>query len=346
MKIKRILIEGIGGIGGLVAARLIKNGYNVTLVTHNKEITNEINTNGIRIKEGQEQIGFQATAHTHLDEVPKNPKYNMIFLIMKSTEVETAARDSLSLLSKKGYMATFQNGIVEDRIEKIIGEGRVVPVTVGFGGTMISPGVYEKTSQGGFHIGELHSPTTKRVMELKTILETVDKVVVSDEMRGVLWSKLAINCTINTLGAITGNTLGELLSQRRVRKLFLQLYSEVVEVANAKNIKLETISGNPYRFYLPPDANPLTKLFKDIFLIIVGRKYKNLRSSTLQSIERGRKSEIDVLNGYVTAQGELLGIKTPANRSITEIMHLIDDGKLTYREDNLNLLIEKLNLPN
>lgn len=66
-------------------------------------------------------------------------------------------------------------------------------------------------------------------------------------MRGVLWSKLAINCTVNSVGALTGQTLGELLADARARRIFLRTYSEVVDTAEAHGIRLERIAADPSR---------------------------------------------------------------------------------------------------
>ena len=342
MTVKRILIEGIGGIGGLVAAGLIKAGYAVTLVTKNDQITDAINTNGITIIRNNQRVSFHAVAHSHLAELPEDTKYDMIFLIMKATQVFDAAREARPYLAETGYFATFQNGIVEFEVEKIVGKNNVVPITVGFGGTMISPGTYQKTSEGSFHIGELDGAPTRRIAELRTVLQHVGDVEISDNMTGILWSKLAINSTINILGAITGLTLGELLAHGKVRKLFLQLYREVVDVAHAQQIALEPITSNPYLLYVAEGSNWFVRWYKDLFLRFIGRKYRHLKSSTLQSIERGRKSEIDILNGFIVAAGEKSGVKVPANKAVTKIMRAIDSGEMKYQPSNLDLVYREL----
>lgn len=339
---RRILIEGVGGIGGLVAAGLIKEGYNVMLITNNEEITEAINNQGIIIQQDKHQEKIPATAHTYLKELENQNKFDLVFLIMKANSVLEAAKETKSFLKNTGYMATFQNGIVEDDVQSVIGKAQVVPVTVGFGGTMIKPGNYRKTSEGGFHIGELDGIRTKRIEELAEILRNVDRVVISDNMRGVLWSKLAINCTINTLGAITGQTLGEMLKNKQMRKLFLLTYSEVVDVAHALEIELEPITSNPYLLYIDKDTGWFKKLLKDLLVRYIGWQYRQVKSSTLQSIERGRKSEIDVLNGYVVKKAREVGVAVPVNQAITELMNMIDRDELELSSSNVELLLDKI----
>jgi len=338
----RILIEGIGGIGGIVATRLVQAGYNVTLITNNREITEAINESGLIIQQDHSHDQIPASAHTYLTDLDEQIKFDMIFLIMKANSVIEATKQSEPFLKETGYVATFQNGIVEDEVQAILGSKKAVPVTVGFGGTMIEPGIYRKTSDGGFHIGELDENRTKRIEELAEILSHVDQVTVSDNMRGVLWAKLAINCTINTLGAITGQTLGEMLKDKRMRVLFLDTYREVVDVAHGLGIELEPVTNNPYLLYLSEDANWINRLIKDLIVRFIGRKYRQVKSSTLQSIERGRKSEIDILNGFVVNKAAEIGIAVPVNQAITEVMHMIDSGELQLTPDNIELLLEKI----
>jgi 2-dehydropantoate 2-reductase len=339
----KILIEGVGGIGGIVAGRLIHAGHEPVLVTHNPKITEVINEGGLRIKTPEEERVVQAKAHTALDEVTGDAPFDVAFLIMKATAVLDAARETLPLLDKEsGYMVTFQNGIVEDAVAEVVGAERVVSGIIGWGGTMLEPGNYEKTSGGEIHMGELDGRRSERVQGLASILETVCPVVVSENIRGALWSKLAINCTITTMGALTGETLGEMLADERVRRAFLRVYREVVDTADALGIEMERIAANPRLLYLPRDAGWLTRFFKDLLARMVGRKYSQVKSSSLQSLERGRRTEIDYLNGYVVERAREAGVDVPLNEALVRIIKEIEAKDRVIGPENMADLLTLL----
>ncbi len=342
MAMPNILIEGIGGIGGVVAARIIQAGGTPTLVTGNAAITQAINSNGIRAITPQGDFTVPATARTSLDDLDATTPFDAALLLMKAGQVIDAAQKTLPLLGPNGYVVTLQNGIVEDAVAGIVGEARIVSGIVGWGGTFVSPGVYEKTGPGAIHIGELSGEITDRIRSLEGLLRAACPVVVSDNILGALWAKLGINCTITTMGALTGETLGAMLKDCRVRDAFLDIYREVVDTAEALGVELEPIVANPKLLYLRKDAGLFTRFIKDTLTRIVGRKYGKLKSSSLQSLERGRKTEIDYLNGYVVKKAREAGVDAPLNTAVVRIIKEIEDGSRTFSPQNMNDLLSAM----
>jgi 2-dehydropantoate 2-reductase len=336
---ERILIQGIGGIGGVVAARMIQAGYDPTLITHNTTITDAINTDGLRINTPEGMAVVPATAYTDLDDIPADAPYDAAYLIMKATNVLEAARETVEYLRPDGYLVTAQNGIVEDAVGAVIGAERVVSAIIGWGGTMHAPGIYERTSTGSTHIGELDGQISGRVQNLAAALGTAAPIVITQNIRGALWSKLAINCTITTMGALTGDLLGDMLKDKRMRLAFLRAYAEVIDTALALGIQPEKIAANPMTLYAHTDANRLTLFIKDLLVRFVGRKYGKLKSSSLQSLERDRPTEIDYLNGYVVQQAEQAGVATPINARLVTMIKEIEDGQRPIHRDNLDDLL-------
>lgn len=333
---ERVVILGIGGIGGVVAGCMIEAGLRPVLVTNNADVTAAIRANGLRVKLPDRSFTVQAEAHTTLGET--SGAFDAAYLTMKALSVVEAARDVAHYLSSDGYVVTFQNGIVEDTVGDAIGIGRVVSASVGWNGIMHKPGDYERTTPGDTFVGELDGAVTPRVNAIAVALRHVGPATISQNMRGVLWSKLAINCTVNSVGALTGETLGELLADARVRRIFLRTYSEVVDTAEAQGIKLERIAANPKLLYLPKNAGFLTRYAKDFIARMLGRKYKSARSSTLQSLERGRKTEVDYLNGYVVDVANRVGVVTPMNVALTRMIKEIEDGTRKIAKSNVDEL--------
>ncbi|MCP4600600.1 MAG: ketopantoate reductase family protein [Proteobacteria bacterium] len=340
----RILIEGIGGIGGVIAAKMIRAGLEPTLITSNSSITEAINSTGIQAITPKERFTVSAKALTRLEDVQEAGCFDVALLVMKAGQVMQAAQKSLPLLKPEtGYVVTLQNGIVEDKIAEIVGQNRLISGIVGWGGTFHGPGISEKTGPGKFHIGELDGQVTERVRRLAEALKAVSPVVISKNIRGALWAKLGINCTITTMGALTGDTLGQMLKQREVRDAFLMIYREVVDTAEAFGIKLERIAGNPKLLYLHTNAGFLNRSFKDLLVQIIGSRYGRLKSSSLQSLERGRKTEIDFLNGHVVEKAKEVSIDVPLNSAIVRLIKKIENKERKIERQNLSDLLEVMN---
>ena len=340
---QRLLLMGCGGIGGVIAGGLLRAGHDVTIVTHNAEISRAINAEGLHVTAPEGEWTVPVTAYTHLHEV-KGP-FDAAYLAMKATGVLQAARDVAGYLSPQGYVVTLQNGVVEDRVADIIGRARVVGALVGWGATMHGPGVVEMTSRGESVVGELDGRVTPRVQQLKSTLDAVAPTTISTNIYGVLWSKLSINCTITALGAVTGQLLGEMLWRGDVRHLGLAVVSEVIDVAAACGIELEPVGGtlDVHRLYLPPERRAhgfgLDLLGKHAIMSVVGLKFRRLKSSMLQSIERGRRPEVDFLNGYVVEKGQEKSVPTPLNTALASMIQEIEAGARATSPNNLKGLL-------
>jgi 2-dehydropantoate 2-reductase len=340
---ERLLLMGCGSVGGVIASGLLRAGYEVTIVTHNDEIAQAINADGLRLTTPEGRWTVPATAHPHLDEVAG--PFDVVYLAMKATEVERAARDVADYLSPEGYVVTLQNGVVEDRVGAILGREQVVGALVGWGATMHAPGIYEMTSRGELVVGGLDGQVTPRVQRLKATLDAAAPTTISTNIYGVLWSKLAINCIITTLGAVTGQLLGEMLQRRAIRRLALVITSEMMDVAEAHEVSLEPVGGtlDLYRLYLPSDRRAggfgLDLIAKHAIMLAVGLKFRYLKSSMLQSLERGRRTEIDFMNGYVVERGQEKGVPTPVNAALTAMVREIEAGTRPISPDNLESLL-------
>jgi 2-dehydropantoate 2-reductase len=340
MESTRILVEGIGGIGGVVAGKLIQAGYAPTLVTGNQEICEVINQRGLTVIEPGNKFTVPARAFSSLAELPSETCFDIALLAMKAHSVVQTASDTARFLNPQGgFVVTCQNGIVQDSVAEKIGGDRIVAGIIGWGGTMHGPGVVERTGPGAIHLGELDGSKTMRLDHLVRLLGVITPVIITDNIKGAQWSKLAINCTITTIGALTGENLGHLLKDVRGRRAFLGIYREVIETALALGVRLERIAVDPMLLYVPLDAGFPTRFFKDLLVRIVGRKYGRLKSSSLQSLERGRKTEIDFLNGYVVEQASKVGVHVPLNESVTRMIKEIEQGQRKLSPANMEELL-------
>jgi 2-dehydropantoate 2-reductase len=352
MDAARILVVGCGGIGGTVSASLCYQGLNVTALTRNAEIADAINAQGFRT---QGELSLGAVAGKAVTSLPKDtPPFDFILLATQPPQVEEAARSLAGHLRPDGAIIVFQNGLCELRVSPHVGDDRVIGAIIAWGASMIEPGLYDRTSAGGFVLGRITpiEGDDARLRELSMILEAIGPVTMSQNMLGARWSKLAINCGISAIGTVGGGRLGPLLRKRYVRRMFLELITETVAVAHAEGVKLEKVAGTfDLDWIALTESERATKLgsagllAKHALLLAVGTRYRRLRSSMLNAIERGREPAIDFLNGEVVQRGERHGIATPVNIAIRKLVKQIAAGEKQSGQETLRRLFDDTRPP-
>jgi 2-dehydropantoate 2-reductase len=313
----RFLVMGCGGIGGIVAASLVETGHDVTAVTTNAGIAAAVEKDGFVLR-GE---GGARTVRGPISLGIPPGEFDYVLLATQPPQVEEATRTALPALAAGGRMVCFQNGLCEDRVARITGPERVLGGVVAWGAAMLDPGVYDRTAAGGFTLGSLvrGDKPDPALDPLSRALEAIGPIEITDNLPGKRWSKLAINCAISSLGTIGGDRLGALMPHRFVRRLALEIMTEVVEIARAEKIQLEKVSGTIDLDWIALTAEERAAagspgLFaKHSLLLAVGLRFRRMRSSMLSAIERGRPPAIDYLNGEITARGEKHAIPTPVN---------------------------------
>lgn len=343
----RILVVGCGGIGGTVAAALCHQGHDVVPLTTNQAIADAINARGFRTR-GEQSLGTvrgNAVASLAADTAP----FDYVLLATQPPQLEQAAREVVAHLADDGAMVVFQNGLCEQRVAAIAGRERVIGAIIAWGASMPEPGVYDRTSAGGFTVGRLEPRAADRgVDRLALLLEAIGPVVTTQNLLGARWSKLAINCAISALGTVGGDRLGKLMRKRYVRRLTLEIMSETVAVARAEGVSLEKVSGTlDLNWIALDDADRNAKLgspallAKHALLLAVGTRYRRLRSSMLNAIERGRPPAIEFLNGEVVRRAAHHGIAAPINGAMRDAVLRIAAGEAISSHATLRALFDE-----
>lgn len=326
----RILLVGAGGIGGVLGSLLCRTGVELTVVTTNAGIGQALRERGFRLR--GDDAGRGGPPHAVLAAAPPSGDFAWVLLAVQPPQVEQAARQALPALAPDGQLVCFQNGLCEERVARFSGAERVVGGVVAWGASMIEPGVYERTSAGGFSLGVLPGGVAERLPELARLLEVVGPVTISQNLAGVRWSKLAINCAVSTLGTLGGERLGSLLRLRFVRRLALEVVTEAVLVARAEGVRLEKVAGTVDLEWLALGAEERQKssmslASKHALILAVGARYRRMRSSMLSALERGREPAVDFLNGEVVERAARHGLSAPVNARARELVWAVARGE-------------------
>lgn len=329
----RVAIYGAGSLGTILGAYITKGGVPIELINRNQAHIHALQNNGARIV-GTVEFSQEVMAYTP-DQM--SGQYDILFLMTKqqqNAEVVTRLKD---FLAPDGVLVTFQNGLPEVEIAAILGPERVLGCTVAWGATLQSPGICELTSELdalSFGLGSISPNPCPRFEQVKMLLEMMGKVDVEANFMGTRWSKLLINASFSGMSAVLGCTFGQAAAPRDSRRIVQRLIKECIDVCAAGGIRIEPVQGKDI-VKLLDYSNALKRAFSFFIIPIAIKKHARLKASMLQDLEKGKLTEVDAINGAVSAYGRKVGCPTPMNDRVVEIIHRIEQGSLTPGFDNL-----------
>ncbi len=331
----KIAVLGAGAIGGVTGARMTQAGWDVQVVCKHTEAV------GLGKEPGFHIFGIGGDSHIPVRAVQTTAELqgplDVVFLATKAGEAIEAAESFLPILKPDASVVSLQNGICEEALAKVVGQERIVGCVVAWGATFHGPGRMEITSEGDFVVGRLDSMVDARLEAIREMLSAAAPARITTNIIGELYSKLIVNSCINSLGVIAGVPLGQLLAVKKIRVIFISIMSEAMAVADAMKLTVPPGGGGKldYSRFLG-NKGWLGELKRHLTIRIIGYKYRRIRSSSLQSLERGRRTEVDFLNGYICQQGKRCNVPTPVNDAIVAMIHEIEKGNRSVSMANLD----------
>ncbi|MGE4413644.1 MAG: ketopantoate reductase family protein [Candidatus Caldatribacteriota bacterium] len=303
----KITIVGAGAMGSLFGGLLAESGNEVLLIDIWQEHVDAINNKGLWIEglSGDRFIKIKAATKAS----KTGGSSDLLIVFVKSYHTETAAKNISSLVGENTAILTLQNGLGNFEIlSDILGYQKVVAGTTSYGATILGPGRVRHAGVGPTAIGELDGKITPRLKEIAQLFnEAGIKTETTNNVIGLIWSKLLINVGINALGAILQVKNGALIRGEHTLKLQRVLLEEALEVARKKKIELT-------------HQNMIEEVTQ------ICEKTRDNLNSMLQDVLKKRKTEIDFINGAIVREGEKLNLSTPANQIITELIKALEES--------------------
>lgn len=289
----KIAVIGAGAMGSVMGGLLAKAGNEVALVDVWREAIEAINKNGLRIND--EVVKVYAT-----DKPAEVGIVDLVLVFVKCYHTETAVRNALSMIGPETAVLSLQNGWGNGpRIVKIVGEEKLLLGVCYHSATVAGPGHVLHVGKGMTFMGEVNGTLTKRLATVADIFRQAGiEVTTTAEVLKEIWSKLALNvCTLPT-SALLRFYAPQLVQHDAMLNLMKALLEEVMAVAHAQKIPLD----------FNERWEAITGLLK--------RCAPTAKSSMLQDVEKGRQTEIDVINGAIVEAGERLNTPVPFNRAM------------------------------
>ena len=330
----KTIVVGAGAIGGTVAVLLKNAGYDVRIMCHSLNSKQIIENEGFYLKGAKGDFHVDFTCYHNTDEL-KGEKFDIVIIATKYDHMAECAEMMLPFVAEGGIVVGMQNGILTEELGEIVGRDKVVGCMIGFGATRNKANEVTMTSKGEFYVGMLDGRKPQILETFAEMLRTVLPTKISMEIKRQQYSKLIINSCINAVAGITGKTLGEILKDVRARDLFLNIAREGMAVAKAMKINVPKYGVMLEYKLLALGNNKIYNSICKFVVMMVGKLYSDVKPSTLQSLEKGDLTEIDVLNGYFATNGDKYGVPTPVNHKLVQMIHEIEQGKREMTSDNL-----------
>lgn len=329
----RLALMGTGSLGTILGA-FISEKKEIELIDVNKEHVKALNDSGARIVGTIEKtVPVKAITPEEMEGM-----YDLVILLVKQTYNASAFESLRNHIHDKTIIATLQNGFPEPSLIDVFGEDRVIGATVSWGATWQGPGVSELTSDPeklAFDVGRLDGKVTEQVEQVKEVLECMCPAHIAGNLGGTRWAKLLSNAVFSGLSACFGCTFGEILSDEKLEKLAHYVMKETIDVGTKWGVTSFEVDGVDLKPYLYFETEEERVEKAPSYQAFWG-PHKLLKASMLQDIEKGRKTEINEINGLVVHFGKKLGIETPLNEMIVSIVSRIERKELEPSLTNLS----------
>jgi 2-dehydropantoate 2-reductase len=316
----RMIVIGVGPIGGIIGGRLARAGHDIAFVDIDGEHVAAIREEGLRIDvpDGAFNVKIKIGFPSEID-----GKYDIGMIAVRSNYTTDALNTVMPHLAGGGLLVSMQNGINPPLLQERVGGDRAVGMAIRMGSRKVGPGHLHTTNRGHLYIGHLHGGKTRELENLKQILNGVMETEISDNILGVLWSKLTYTC-LGYYGSLADASLATSCADDQSRRTLVTFFSEVVAVGEAMGARWIRLAE-----YNPPDFHPSYSLDKRLAALNEFAKSWKLddRKGPLRQIQNGIKTEVDFTLTYVVNGGKRHDIPTPVCQRVLAMVREVESGK-------------------
>lgn len=328
---QKILVIGAGAIGCLIGGQLRFMGHQVTLLGR-RRLQETIKSQQLRIvTTGFSNIKcFPKVVTSMASAFAEGRSYDWVFLTPKAFDVPQAMAELSAVTSVIPPVITLQNGIgSEEAVAAILGAERVIAGTITTPVEVLGIAHLETVKKGGIGLAPWQSASPDATPVAQILRQAGFRVKLYDDPQAMKWSKLLLNMIGNATSAILAWPPQQTIAHPRLYDLELDAVTEACQVMQAMGIVKMNLPGYPVRFQYPALVRLPRQLTRPIMQYMVSNARAGKMPSLYLALEAGRKrSEVEVLNGAIVAAGEALGIATPINRLLMQLVTKLAKGEL------------------
>ncbi|MHB1200668.1 MAG: ketopantoate reductase family protein [Polaromonas sp.] len=296
----KVAVMGAGAVGCYFGGMLARAGHEVTLIARPQHVE-AIARGGLRLETTSfdERVRLAASPDASAVQGAK-----LVLFCVKSLDTESAGAQMLPYLAPDALVLCLQNGVDNaDRLRTVLTGTAVAAAVVYVATEMAGPGHVRHHGRGELVI----EPSSASEAAAQALIAAGVPTEVSSNVRGALWAKLILNCAYNAVSAIAQLPYGKTVAGEGIRDVMRDVVAECLAVAQAEGVQVQ---GDVHAAVAKLAASMPSQF-----------------SSTAQDLARGKRSEIDYLNGLIVKRGEALGVATPANRVLWALVRLMESRR-------------------
>lgn len=298
----KVAVMGAGAVGCYYGGMLARAGHEVVLIARPQHVA-AIARDGLRLQTTtfDEQVRLAASSAPGAVQGAQ-----LVLFCVKSLDTESAGAQIRPYLASDALVLTLQNGVDNaDRLRTVLTTTAVAAAVVYVATEMAGPGHVKHHGRGELVI----EPAGASQAVAQALIGAGVPTEISSNVRGALWAKLILNCAYNAVSAIAQLPYGRTVAGEGIQDVMRDVVAECLAVAQAEGVQ---VAGDVHAAVAQLAASMPSQL-----------------SSTAQDLARGKRSEIDYLNGLIVKRGEALGVATPANRVLWALVKLIEGKQLS-----------------
>ncbi|MFP4142566.1 MAG: ketopantoate reductase family protein [Thermoplasmata archaeon] len=305
----KICVMGAGAVGGYFGGKLALNGNDVSFIARGDHLE-VLKKDGLKVESTVHedfQISVKAT-----DDPGEIGTVDLVLFTVKAYDTEQAGEQIRPLIGSDTTILSLQNGIDNEKIlSEMYGEEKVVGGVAYILSRLKESGIIHHESLGRIEIGELDGEVSERLNNIKKIFE--DSGIgcsITTDITKVLWRKLAFNCGLNAITALTESSLDVILNIKESREVFRSSIKEALKVGIASGVEMDE-----------------DKIIEE--LMEISNEAGPMKSSMFYDRKKGKELELDPINGKIIEMGNDLGIETPVNKTLYGCLRIINQTETT-----------------
>jgi 2-dehydropantoate 2-reductase len=315
-----MIVIGTGPIGGIIGGRLARAGNDITFVDVDKEHVAAIREKGLQVDvpDGSFKVKIPIVFPDEID-----GKFDIAFIAVRSNYTPDALNSVMPHLAENGLLISMQNGINPPLLEERVGPDRTLGVAIRMGCIKVAPGHVRTAIRGHLYVGHLHGKTTPQLEKVHALLDSVIPSEISDNILGVLWSKLTYTC-LGYFGSLADAPLATSCVDAKYRRMLVDFFAEVVATGKAAGARFI-----PLAEYNPLDFDSGNSFEKRLAIVNDMAKSWKLddRKGPLRQMQKGVKTEVDFTLAHVVREGQRLNVATPLCQKLLEMIQELESGK-------------------
>ncbi len=312
-------------------------GRDVTFIEQWPAHVAAIRESGLRVEMLDETVVTRVNALYISDLATIRETFDIVFIAVKAYDTSWACELIKPHLAEDGLVIGLQNGMTMDDVAAVVGPERTIGAVIEVAAGMYEPGVViRQTGPDGtwFEIGAYDETTQGREPEVAEVLRHAGTVEIRDDVRSAKWMKLVVNAAEFLPSSILNLPLAEAVKIPGMQDLMKASGREAVRTGMALGYELVPIFGNDRIEANDPDQYASELLNA----VLTHWTLSDTKVTTLQDWTKGRRAEVDEINGLVVAEQARLGGDAPINIQLVEIAHRIERGELDADPANAELL--------